>query len=180
MAVAASLDGNARARLMLEVLGHHRGSAAQERERTYKHALVANGYQFRHPAPIARSQNGDRIASGGPEQLSVSFPRNLLAQALAVLITLGERAPRGLGQRNRRPLRSAQHGEHASLFRSWPAFARGASFGLRFASLMPHANVCVATEARLREATTLTAGASTSVRSGAGLTLVCVGAPTAP
>src|SRR5262249_9246550 len=37
----------------------------------------------------------------------------------------------------------------------------------------------VATEARLREATTLTAGASTSVRSGAGLTLVSVGAPTA-
>src|SRR5262249_59838002 len=33
-------------------------------------------------------------------------------------------------------------------------------------------DVCVATEARLREATTLTAGASTSVRSGAGLTLV--------
>src|SRR6266566_4101326 len=40
-------------------------------------------------------------------------------------------------------------------------------------------DVCVATEARLREATTLTAGASTSVRSGAGLTLVSVGAPTA-
>src|SRR6516162_6339829 len=39
-------------------------------------------------------------------------------------------------------------------------------------------NVRVATEARLREATTLTAGASTSVRSGAGLTLVSVGAPT--
>src|SRR5262249_14540781 len=38
---------------------------------------------------------------------------------------------------------------------------------------------CVATEARLREATTLTAGASTSVRSGAGLTLVSVAAPTA-
>src|SRR6266571_2867101 len=40
-------------------------------------------------------------------------------------------------------------------------------------------DLCVATEARLRAATTLTAGASTSVRSGAGLTLVSVGAPTA-
>src|SRR5262249_13066555 len=30
--------------------------------------------------------------------------------------------------RNRRSLRAAQHGEHASLFRPWPAFARGASF----------------------------------------------------
>src|SRR5262245_41431024 len=40
-------------------------------------------------------------------------------------------------------------------------------------------DVCVATEVRLREATTLTAGASTSVRSGAGLTLVSVGALTA-
>jgi hypothetical protein len=38
-------------------------------------------------------------------------------------------------------------------------------------------DVCVATEARVREAATLTAGASTSVRSGAGLTLVSVGAP---
>src|SRR5262249_50275582 len=40
-------------------------------------------------------------------------------------------------------------------------------------------DVCVATEARLREATTLTADASTSVRSGAGLTLVSVGASAA-
>src|SRR5262249_49937296 len=33
-----------------------------------------------------------------------------------------------------------EHGEHASLFRPWPAFARGASFGLRLACLMPRAN----------------------------------------
>jgi hypothetical protein len=41
---------------------------------------------------------------------------------------------------NRRPLRSAEHGEHASLFRPWPVFARGASFGLHLAPLMPRAN----------------------------------------
>src|SRR5262245_361451 len=41
---------------------------------------------------------------------------------------------------NRRPLRSAQHGEHASLFRPWPAFARGASFALRLARPMPRPN----------------------------------------
>lgn len=40
-------------------------------------------------------------------------------------------------------------------------------------------DVCVATEARLREATTLTADASTSVRSGAGPRVVSVGGPTA-
>src|SRR5262249_53212528 len=34
----------------------------------------------------------------------------------------------------------AQHGEHASLFRPWPAFARGAGFGLHLARLMPRAN----------------------------------------
>src|SRR5262245_37977049 len=42
--------------------------------------------------------------------------------------------------RNRRSLRATQHGEHASLFRPWPAFARGASFALRLARLMPRAN----------------------------------------
>src|SRR5947199_249604 len=41
---------------------------------------------------------------------------------------------------NRRSLRSAKHREHASLFRSWPAFARGASFGLRLARPMPRVN----------------------------------------
>src|SRR5262249_55373820 len=35
---------------------------------------------------------------------------------------------------------TTQHGEHASLFRPWPAFARGASFGLRLARLVPRAN----------------------------------------
>src|SRR5262249_38930065 len=40
-------------------------------------------------------------------------------------------------------------------------------------------DVCVATEPRLREATTLTAGASISVRLGSGLALVSVGAPIA-
>src|SRR5262249_51760432 len=97
MAVAASLDGNAGARLMLEILGHHRGAAAQERERTYKHALVANRYQLRHAAAIARGQDGDRITLAGSEQLRVPLARHLCAQALAVRITLGERAPRGLG-----------------------------------------------------------------------------------
>src|SRR5262249_37837655 len=42
--------------------------------------------------------------------------------------------------RNRRSLRPAQHGKHASLFRPWPAFARGAGFGLRLARPMPRAN----------------------------------------
>jgi hypothetical protein len=37
---------------------------------------------------------------------------------------------------NRRSLRSAQHGQHASLFRALPAFARGASFALRLAQLL--------------------------------------------
>src|SRR5262245_65220070 len=41
---------------------------------------------------------------------------------------------------NGRSLRPAQHGEHASLFRARPAFARGASFGPRLARLMPRAN----------------------------------------
>src|SRR5262249_7440441 len=96
MAVAASLDGNAGARLMLEVLGHHRGGAAQERERTYKHALVANRYQLRHAVAIARGKDGDRITIAGSEQLGVPLTRHLFAQALAVRITLGERAPGGL------------------------------------------------------------------------------------
>src|SRR5262249_46532936 len=75
----------------------HRGGAAQERERTDEHALVANRYQLRHAATIARGQDGDRIAIAGPEQLGVPLARHLRAQALAVRITLGERAPRGLG-----------------------------------------------------------------------------------
>src|SRR5262249_57441015 len=54
MAVAARLDENAGARLVFEVLGHHRGGAAQERKRTGKHAIVANRYQLRHTAAIAR------------------------------------------------------------------------------------------------------------------------------
>src|SRR5262249_33872617 len=83
--------------LMLEVLGHHRGGAAQERERTYTHALVALRDQLRHAAAIARGQDGDRIALAGPEQLGVPLARHLRAQALAVRITLCERAPRGLG-----------------------------------------------------------------------------------
>ena len=41
-------------RLMPEVLGHHRGSAAQEREWACKHALVANRHQLRHAGAIAR------------------------------------------------------------------------------------------------------------------------------
>jgi hypothetical protein len=83
--------------LMLEVLGHHRGSAAQERERTHKHALVANRYQLRHTATIARGQDGDRITLAGSGELGVPLARYLCAQALAVRITLGERAPGGLG-----------------------------------------------------------------------------------
>src|SRR5262245_16113705 len=97
MAVAASLDGNAGARLMLEVLGHYRGGAAQERERTYAHALVTNRDQLRHAVAIARGQDGDRIAIAGSEQLGVPLARHLFAQALAVRIALCERAPRGLG-----------------------------------------------------------------------------------
>jgi hypothetical protein len=50
-------------------------AAPQERERTNKHALVANRYQLRHPATIARGQDGDRIAIGGPEQVGVAFAR---------------------------------------------------------------------------------------------------------
>src|SRR5262249_34381963 len=48
--------------------------------------------------------------------------------------------------RNRRSLRAAQHRQHASLFRTRPAFARGAGFGLRLArrlllaSLLPCRN----------------------------------------
>src|SRR5262245_2554425 len=45
--------------------------------------------------------------------------------------------------RNRRSLRSAKHREHARLFRPWSVFARGASFALRFARLMPRANGCL-------------------------------------
>src|SRR5262249_4477708 len=97
MAVAASLDGNAGARLMLEILGHHRGGAAQERERTYKHALVANRNQLRHAAAIARGQDGDRITIAGSEQFGVPLARPVFAQAVAGPKTLGERAPRGLG-----------------------------------------------------------------------------------
>src|SRR5262245_60721866 len=47
--------------------------------------------------------------------------------------------------RNRRPLRPPQHGDHASLFRPWPAFARGTSFALRLSRLLPRAHgPCVA------------------------------------
>src|SRR5262249_35490754 len=110
MAVAAGLDENAGARLVFEVLGHHRGGAAQERKRTGKHAIVANRYQLRHTAAIARGEDGDRIALAGTKQLGVPLARYLFAQALAVLITLGGRAPGGLAhlaweikQGNRRP-----------------------------------------------------------------------------
>jgi len=71
-------------------------AAPQERERTNKHALVANRYQLRHPATIARGQDGDRIAIAGSEQLGVPLARYLFAQAPAVRKTLGERAPGGL------------------------------------------------------------------------------------
>src|SRR5262245_30202744 len=48
-----------------------------------------------------------------------------------VLLPMGDAHNGG----NRYSLRLAQHGEHASLFRPWPAFGRGASFGLRLARL---------------------------------------------
>src|SRR5262249_6242257 len=97
MAIAASLDRNASDGLMLEILGHHRGRAAQECERARQHALIAHWDQFRHAAAIARSQDGDRIASSRSEQIGVSFARRLFAQTLAVLVAFGARAPWGLG-----------------------------------------------------------------------------------
>jgi hypothetical protein len=67
MAVATSLDGNARDRLMLEILRHHRRRATQECEWAGKHAVVAHRDQLRHAIAIARGQNCDRIAGGRSE-----------------------------------------------------------------------------------------------------------------
>src|SRR5262249_25574215 len=82
--------------------------------------------------------------------------------------------------RNRCSLRPAQHGEHASLFRPWPAFARGASFSLRLARAMPRANGRLRCNGSpLARGDNLDCNGAPSVRSGAGLTLVSVEAPTA-
>src|SRR5215831_9029550 len=92
---------------------------------------------------------------------------------------------RGISVRKRRQIRRAQEwrarcGGDYQGHRVVPS--RRASLGrtAQRQKICPlRTDVCIATEARLREATTLTAGALTSVRSGAGLTLVSVGALTA-
>ena len=68
MAVAASLNGDAGCRLMPEVLGHDRGRPAQEGERACKHAFVTHRDQVRHAGAVARGEDGDRIAIGGPSR----------------------------------------------------------------------------------------------------------------
>src|SRR6516164_6205690 len=73
MAVAAGLHGNPRARLMPQVLRHHRGRAAQEGEWACEHAVVANRYQLRHARAVAARQDRYRVAIGGPKQISVLF-----------------------------------------------------------------------------------------------------------
>src|SRR5262249_10896643 len=91
-----------------------------------------------------------------------------------MLLPMG-RAHNGGNRRSLRPAASTRACfDPGRLSREEPALV----FALLVRCLV-RTDVCVATEARLREATTLTAGASTSVRSGAGLTLVSVGAPTA-
>ncbi len=96
MTVATSLDRNACPRLIFEILRHHRCRAAQECEGANKHALVADRHQLRHAAAIGRGQDSNRIASGRPKQVGMSFARNLFAQTLAMAVALGARPPRGL------------------------------------------------------------------------------------
>ena len=79
-------------RLMPKIFRHHRGGAAQEGERACQHALVANRHQLRDRVRSVASEDGDRVAIGGPAQLSVLLARRLLAQARAVLVALGQRA----------------------------------------------------------------------------------------
>src|SRR5262249_58425425 len=74
--------------------------------------------------------------------LRAQFKAELLAHhaseeaAHRVLLPMGRAHNGG----NRRSLRPAQHGEHASLFRPRPVLARGASLSLRLARAMPRAN----------------------------------------
>jgi len=127
------------------------------------------------------------VVKSGHSFATSGLPQELPAHAYSVYkhscknsANMGSPMGRAHDGGSRRSLRPVQHGEHASLFRPGPAFARGASFGLRLARLMPRANGRLRCNGSpLARATTLTAGASTSVRSGDGLTPVSVGAPTA-
>jgi len=65
MAVAAGLDGNPGSRLVLEVLRHHRGGAAQEGERAYEHSPVALRNKLGHAGAVAGRQDCHGVAFGG-------------------------------------------------------------------------------------------------------------------
>ena len=99
MAVAAGLDRNPGARLMPEILRHHRSGAAQEGERAHQHALVAHRHQLGHPGAIGRGEDGNRIAISQPAQIGVFFARSLLAQTRAVHVTFGQCTGRRLDHR---------------------------------------------------------------------------------
>src|SRR5262245_53130001 len=102
MAVAASLNRNPRSWLVAKVLRHDCSGTAQERERACQHALVANGDQFGHAGAIGGGEDGDHIAIGGPVQIRVLFPRCLLAQTRAMLVTLSKRTGSRLNHRRTR------------------------------------------------------------------------------
>src|SRR5262245_32254074 len=95
MAVAAGLDRYARGRLVAKILRHHRGRTTQEGEWTCQHALIADRYQFRHSKAVRRCEDCHRIAACRTPQISVLFPRDLLAYAQAVVVTFVECARGG-------------------------------------------------------------------------------------
>jgi hypothetical protein len=99
VAVAATLHGDARGRLLLEVVGHHRGGAAQEGEWTDQHALIANRDQLGHAGAVGLGQDGDRVALGGAAQIRMFLAGGLFAQTGAVIITLCERPGQSLSHR---------------------------------------------------------------------------------
>src|SRR5262245_26786452 len=91
MTVAARLERYARGRLLPEILRHHRCRTAQKGEWARQHALIADRYQLRHAQTIGRRENRHRIAVYPSSQISVLFARDLLAQADAVVVSLGQR-----------------------------------------------------------------------------------------
>jgi hypothetical protein len=94
MTVAAGLHGNASARMMREVRGHHRGRSAQKCEWARQHALVTNRHQLGDARAISRRENAHRVALGRPAQVSVLFPRGPFPQRNAARIALGRRFER--------------------------------------------------------------------------------------
>jgi hypothetical protein len=97
VAIAARLNRNPYGGLMLQILRHHRRSAAQESERAGQHSLIADRYELRDAGAVTDRQNCNRVPIGRAEQIRVFFARRFAAQTDAPLVTVSKRARACLG-----------------------------------------------------------------------------------